>query len=329
MRRVVLDLDTGTDDAQAIILAVEAPELKVEAITTVSGNVHVDKTSWNSLKVLELAGITDIPVARGMDKPLVRDYPIPRHRRGLSHGIDGLGNTFLPKPEGNLDEKHAVDLIIDVVMAYPEEVTLIPVGPLTNIAMAVLKEPRVAKEAAELVLMGGAFATTPYGVGNVTPVSEFNFWFDPEAANIVLKAGFRKITCVGLDTTTDPSACIRAEHLEKFSREDPLEDFVVKLNRWRMTQARAAGISHLHDVQAVAYVVDRTLFKTERMFVTIIDRVPDDNLCRGQSIADRRVGLKIAQQYMKYTPSVAEICSAVDGERFLDLYISRVTGREE
>ena len=161
MYRLILDTDPGLDDALALFLALASPEVQIEAITTVSGNVHVDLTTRNALTLLELAGRTDIPVARGCDRPLSRQPVFADY----VHGQNGLGGVELPTPNLQPLAQHAVDLIIERVMAAPREITLVPVGPLTNIALALRKEPRIADRVSEVVIMGGALRVP----GNVTP----------------------------------------------------------------------------------------------------------------------------------------------------------------
>lgn len=303
-------MDTGVDDAMAILLAVKSPELKVEAITTVSGNVHVDKTSENSLKVLEIAGMGDIPVAKGMERPLVR-----RLETGEAyHGKDGLGDTDLPPPRLGLHPKHAVELLIEKVMSYPGEITLIPTGPLTNVAKAFLREPRMIERIKGIILMGGAFAVTSYGHGNVGPVSEFNVWCDPEAARIVFRSGL-PITAVGLDVTADPSACLSEKYLRRFrSIDTPIAKLIVKLSEFRLGLARSI---RLHDPLAVAVAIDGSLVKTKKYWVDVETK---GEITRGETVADRRPRWR----WRDKVPNV-DVCYGVDGERFLDLFTNRLT----
>jgi len=193
MQRIILDTDPGIDDALALFLALASPEVQLEAITTVSGNVHVDLTTRNALALLELAGRTDIPVARGCDRPLVRRPVVADY----VHGSNGLGNVELPEPQLRPVGRHAVDVIIEKVMEARGEITLVPIGPLTNIALAVREEPRIAQYVREVVIMGGALRVP----GNVTPAAEFNIYADPHAAHMVLHAGW-PIRSVTLDVTT-------------------------------------------------------------------------------------------------------------------------------
>lgn len=193
MPRIILDTDPGIDDAFALFLALASPEVQLEAITTVSGNVDVNKTTRNALALLELAGRTDIPVARGCPEPLVRQVVSAAH----VHGDNGLGGAVLPEPHTRPLSQHAIEVIIEKILAAPGEITLVPIGPLTNIALALRTEPRLAEYVREVVIMGGALRVP----GNDTPTAEFNIFADPHAAHIVLHGGW-PIRLVSLDVTT-------------------------------------------------------------------------------------------------------------------------------
>ncbi len=193
MQRIILDTDPGIDDALALFLALASPEITLEAVTTVQGNVSVEQTTYNALTLLTLAGRTDIPVAYGSAEPLVRKRVHAAH----VHGQNGLGDITLPEPTIAPVEQQAIDLIIEKIMSNPGEITLVPIGPLTNIALAVRREPRIAQHVHEVVIMGGAVRVP----GNVTPSAEFNIFADPHAAHIVFHAGW-PLRLVSLDVTT-------------------------------------------------------------------------------------------------------------------------------
>jgi inosine-uridine nucleoside N-ribohydrolase len=215
MQRIILDTDPGIDDALALFLAFASPEIQLEAITTVSGNVHVDLTTHNALALLELAGRMDIPVARGCEGPLLVKYV-----DADVHGSNGLGGIVLPHPKTQPVFQHAVELIIEKVMDAPGEITLVAIGPLTNIALALRREPRIAQSVREVVIMGGALRVP----GNVTPIAEFNIFCDPHAAHIVLHAGW-PIRLVTLDTTT--VTLLQREQVETLARrESKITDFI-------------------------------------------------------------------------------------------------------
>ncbi|MQA86590.1 MAG: ribonucleoside hydrolase [Streptosporangiales bacterium] len=189
--KIILDCDPGHDDALAILLAHGCPAIELLAITTVAGNQTLDKTTRNAQAVCAAAAITGVPVAAGCDRPLLRELRTAAH----VHGESGLGGVTLPEPAVPPADAHAVDLIVELVLGHPSEVTLVPIGPLTNIALALRREPRIAGQVREVVLMGGAHTR-----GNITPAAEFNIWVDPEAAEAVFTAGW-PVTMVGLDLT--------------------------------------------------------------------------------------------------------------------------------
>ena len=194
MQKLIIDTDPGIDDALALLLALAAKdELDVTAITTVNGNVGVDQVTENVFRILDVAGRSDIPVYKGNGKPLMRE----NDNWEEFHGDDGLGNLGFKEVPGTVKEESAVDFLIRKVREEKGEITLVPIGPLTNIAQAVQKDPEFARNVKEVVIMGGA----EHG-GNMSPCAEFNFWTDPEAAKIVFQAGFERVTMVGLDATS-------------------------------------------------------------------------------------------------------------------------------
>src|SRR5919201_306923 len=189
--KVILDCDPGHDDALAILLAHGNPAIELAAITTVAGNQTLDRTTLNARRVCSLAGIHDVPIVAGSERPLTRDLVTAPH----IHGQSGLDGPAWGPPTVPLAPDHAVDLIVSLVMASPGEITLVPTGPLTNVALALRREPRLVSAVREVVLMGGAYTR-----GNETPAAEFNVFVDPEAAAIVFGAGW-PVTMVGLDLT--------------------------------------------------------------------------------------------------------------------------------
>lgn len=193
-RKIIIDCDPGTDDAVALLLAMAAPdELEIRGITCVAGNVPLERTAANARRVRELAGRADIPVLAGCPRPILRPLVTAVH----IHGSDGLAGAGLPPPASALTQGHAVDFIIDECLAAgPAGITLCPLGPLTNIALAIVKAPEILPHIAEIVLMGGAVL----GPGNVTPAAEFNIHVDPHAAQVVFDCG-RPIVMHGLDVT--------------------------------------------------------------------------------------------------------------------------------
>jgi inosine-uridine nucleoside N-ribohydrolase len=208
MPRIILDTDPGIDDALALFLALASPEIQLEAVTTVHGNVPVELTTRNALGLLEIAGRSDIPVARGSAQPLVR---VPVDAKYV-HGPTGLGTLTLPEPSASVVSASAADLIIERVLAAPGELTLVAVGPLTNLALALRREPAIASQVREVVIMGGALRVP----GNVTPAAEFNIYADPHAAQVVFKAGW-PLRLVSLDATN--TAAVTRQQTRQLARQ--------------------------------------------------------------------------------------------------------------
>jgi inosine-uridine nucleoside N-ribohydrolase len=329
MKRVIIDTDPGIgvpgadiDDGLAIILALKSPELSVEVLTIVNGNVGMEEGTANALRILELMGASHIPVAKGMAKPLLREMAPVREafNQVLSKGkrLSEVGSEQETPTLSSLPE-HAVDLLVSRVMSAPGEITVIAIGPLTNVAMAMLKEPRFAENLKELIVMGGAATVLAQ---NMTTVAEFNMYTDPEAAKIVLHSG-APITMVGLDVTMQ--VFLTREHLAKIaqyktplteyivSRAEPWIDFLgVAFPKWPEYQNGCA----LHDPLAIGVVLDPSLVRTERAYV---DVETGSDLTRGQTVADRGLAIMPPSQ----EPNV-NICVEVDTERFMELFISRV-----
>lgn len=309
LRHIIIDTDPGVDDALALMLAFSSPELVVEAVTTVTGNVSQEKAHRNALKMLEFLGVSDTPVARGAAKPLLREALDAEE----IHGETGLGEAVLPEPELRSDERPAVELIAEKTEELDGGLTLVAIGPLTNIASAVIAEPWIVDKVAGLIIMGGAFHATPYGHGNVTPVAEFNIWHDPEAAKIVLDSGL-SVKAVGLDVTTNPDNRLSKGHIDEMER--------LRTRRAQLAADLCRGLVQrfsslsLHDPMAIAATLDPNLAETER-FAVDVETVGD--LTRGQTIADMRR----PQRAWKRKANV-DVCISFDSERFLRLFMDRV-----
>lgn len=201
-RKIILDCDPGTDDSLCIMMALTHPDIQLLAITAESGNLTSDKTSQNALKILEYLGRTDIPVCQGMTHPLVRDHPSDPY----SHGEDGLGNHFFPAPTAKVSSIFPANMIIDQVMKYPHEVSLVCTAPLTNLALAVMMKPEIVSLIKAVYHIGGSYGISDYAFTNATgdnPMSEWNVYVDPEAAKIVYESGIN-ITTIGLDVAFNP-----------------------------------------------------------------------------------------------------------------------------
>ncbi|HEU4808272.1 MAG TPA: nucleoside hydrolase [Homoserinimonas sp.] len=251
-KKLLLDCDPGLDDALALVLAHGDPNLELVAVTTVGGNVALENTTRNALELREYLGFTSIPVAAGAAGPLVRDAK----NAAEVHGAGGLGDVILPKAQLPLDGAHAVDLIINTLQASPGEIHLVAVGPMTNIALALRQEPRIAEWAASFVIMGGSYTR-----GNTTPAAEFNIYADPEAAAEVFAADWNTVM-IGLDLTLQAMVTDtvkgRMRELGDLGRELvlPLATF------WNDPQDPNWGGQAVHDVCAVAYVSRPDLFQT-------------------------------------------------------------------
>lgn len=259
-RKIILDCDPGHDDAIAILLAAAHPKIELVAITAVAGNAEIEKTSINALKVCEIAGLTHIPVARGAGKPLVR----ARETAPDIHGDTGMDGPLLPQPTKALSDEHAVDLIIRKLLSSEGDITLVPVGPLTNIALAMLKEPNILPKIQEIVIMGGAT------FGNKTPAAEFNIYVDAEAAKVVFESGV-PITMMGLDLTHQAMAT--PDIVNRIAQvQNPVSHFVVELLRFFSdTYHDVFGFvgAPIHDACCIAYLIDPTLIETKKLRVDI------------------------------------------------------------
>jgi purine nucleosidase len=260
-RKIVLDCDPGHDDAIALLLAHGSPAVELLAVTTVAGNQTIEKVTRNALAVARIGGVTGVPVAAGCTRPLVRTA----RPAGDIHGESGMDGPVLPGPDPArdipLDPRHAVDLIIETVLAHPPgTVTLVPTGPLTNIALAARKEPRIVGRVAEVVLMGGGHHT-----GNRTPVAEFNILTDPEAAQIVFREPW-PVTMVGLDLThqalATPDVVARIAALDTAPARFVAELLAFFGSTYRSLQGFPAP--PVHDPCAVAFVADEGVLTTRR-----------------------------------------------------------------
>ncbi|MFB0503221.1 MAG: nucleoside hydrolase [Candidatus Bathyarchaeia archaeon] len=318
MKRIMVDTDIGIDDALALILALKSKELRLEAITTVSGNVHVDKCTKNALRILELMDRKDVPVAEGASKPLKRELHTAEH----VHGKDGLGDSGLPEPKIKPIDKVAADVIIEKVARDPGEMTLVPIGPLTNIALAMEREPRLAEKVKEIVLMGGAYGVSRYGYGNATPVAEFNIYTDPEAARRVYESG-AQITAIGLDITNDPETLLTQEDLGEIQRADSrTAQILVKItqNLFNYNERRIGRRAMaIHDAIAVSYLIYPNLFTVKKYRVDIETK---GEFTTGQTVTDRRTGT--LENDAEISEANVHICTSVRGRQLVNLLVNRI-----
>ncbi len=307
MKNVIIDTDSAIDDVLAMMLAFNSPELNIEAVTTVAGAASQEHAQKRALRLLKFLGIKNVPVATGAVKPIFRRYS------GPSSKTAELDELLPSQPEQKPDRRQAVKLILDKADESSGNLTIIGIGPLTNIATAILADPEIVDKITDLIIMGGAFGVTPYGRGNVTPVAEFNIWCDPEAAKIVFDSRMA-VRAIGLDVTTDPS--------NRFSRERFLEMQKSNAERAKLAvglcrrRIHELGYSYLHDPVAVAAAICPGMIRTKRFFVEVETM---SELTRGQTIAYERSPSDHSTER-----SIVNVCISVNSEQFMDLFTGRM-----
>ena len=301
-QKIIIDTDPGVDDVIAISMVLRSPELEVLGLTSIFGNTYGEVTAQNALRLVELEGHDSIPVSRGSDVPLV----IPLKDLGtMVHGEDGMGNTNPPPPKGKVTNKSAAEFIIETVHTYPGEVILVPIGPLTNIALALRIDPAIVSLTKKVVLMGGAVSKP----GNISPTAEANIYHDPHAADIVMRAGW-PLVMVGLDVTQQivmTSSFLEEIYKTKNSVTNLIRRILPFYQRFHDSHFDSGGDIHTHDPSAIAYLLNPDLFHTESVSVF----VESGGHCKGQTIADWH-------NQWESRPKV-EVCMNVDGERALGL----------
>ena len=303
--RIIIDTDPGIDDAFAFLLALASPEIKLEALTTTQGNVTLEKATTNALAVLELARASHIPVVKGSVVPLVQ----PLRASADVHGESGIGDSRLPEPGTKPIPKHAVDYLIERVLAEPGEISIFPIGPLTNIAMAIRKEPRFAQAVKELVIMGGAILDG----GNMTPQAEFNIYVDPHAAHIVFHSGI-PITLIPLDVTH--KCLFKLEHVDRVMKiNSPISRFIKEAIEvyLRFSVERGFEGSALHDPLTLATVIAPELLTLKEYYV---DVDISGGVSMGKTFADIYNVLK--------KPANMKVAMNVRGEDFIELFLQRM-----
>ncbi|MGW2223692.1 nucleoside hydrolase [Nonomuraea sp. NPDC001684] len=296
MKKVLIDCDPGIDDALALALAAGSPDLDVVGVTTVGGNVDLELTTANVLALREFLDLGDVPVTPGSAGALLHRTV----RAGHVHGDTGLGDVVLPAPVRPLSEGHAVDFIVDALRAAPGEITLVAVGPLTNIALAVRREPRVVEWARELVIMGGSYTR-----GNHNPAAEFNMLADPEAAAIVFEAGWQ-VRQLGLDVTL--SALVTADVLDRMRPLGRLSELLVPAAQFYGV-VTAEGGPAIHDACAVAYVLDPSLFTCVPAVVNV------------ETAGTYTRGMTVTDFDLRGRPANALVATSVDVKGFWDLVL--------
>jgi inosine-uridine nucleoside N-ribohydrolase len=302
---VVIDCDPGHDDALAITLALARPELHVLGITTVGGNSTLANTTRNALRVLALLGRTDVPVAAGAVAPLTRELETAPE----VHGASGLDGADLPEPASAPVPEHAVEFLRATLLAAPEPVTLIPVGPLTNIALLLRMYPEAADRIGRISLMGGS-----RGAGNWTPAAEFNIWVDPEAARIVFRSGL-PITMCGLDVTHQALMGLREVDRLRAVGTRPARVFADLLEFFTRFHVERYGTADtpIHDAVAVASVAIPGMVDTRPYHV---DVAVDDDITRGRTVVDDRG--------QPGAPPNVDLALGIDRAAFADLVIEAV-----
>lgn len=283
MKKIILDCDPGMDDSLAIIMAAKSSELNLMAVTTVNGNYPVDVTCVNARRILELIGRTDIPVARGMAKPLFRESP----EDPFTHGKDGQAEAFLPEPTIAADKRHAADLIIELVRTYPGEITILCTAPMSNLALAITKDPEIVPMIQEVIAISGMFGFNEHAFRNATgdtPLSEWNVYVDPEAADIVYRSGVR-LTAIGLDAATHFDTDFTQDDIAAFRNSTkPEAQFLA--NAISFVNGRGFGsYCAVIDGVAVAYAIDEAVVETMEGHVGVETK---DGLTLGMTVMDRR-----------------------------------------
>jgi purine nucleosidase len=304
MKKIVLDVDTGVDDALGIMLAVKSGCFDVLGITTVNGNVSLSKATENTCKILDFLQVNqEIPVICGASRPLMRHVYF-EHR---IHGEDGLGGALRDVPvRTQVQEGYAPDFMIEQVKKHPGEVTLIMTGPLTNLALAVSKYPELVQQVKEVIFMGGVVKEH----GNVTPTAEYNMYVDPEAAKIVFRAGFPSLTLVGLDVTR--KVLLDEAHIRELG-DTPMADYVKQSTSeytQRYFERNGVRACALHDPLAVAVAMSPELVTTQKLYVDVETR---SDLCDGQTVCD-------FQNRLMKEPNM-NVCLDVDAPAFFEQFI--------
>ena len=343
--RVIIDTDPGVDDALALLLAMRSPELSIEGITPVAGNVPLQLTLPNALRMVEIAGRTDIPVAAGASAPLVRRLVTATY----AHGENGLGGAVFPEPKTMPVAQPAAEFIRETIRKYLHEITLLTIGPLTNVATAFRSDAELAHMARGLVMMGGSLSG-----GNITPAAEFNVYVDPEAARIVFQSGI-PITMVGLDVTRKTT--LTEEHVATLEAgQNAVSQAAGKIARNAINRAREQGFMlgpNMHDSLAVAAFLDPSLLEWKDYYVDVetageltagetLGYSPTSGDLRRTPEMEKEAALKMSIRGSAPTlastntsPVIrdkfaanARVAVGVDTGRFFDLLIGRLSGKQ-
>src|SRR5271155_4568290 len=320
--RVIIDTDPGTDDALAILLALRSPELHVEALTVVAGNVTAPVGLENALKIVSLAGRCDLPVAEGAQRPMHAKLNI----EPFWNGPNGLGGAELPPAQCKADPRFGPDVIIELVHKYPHEITIIGVGPETNLALAILKDPTIVPLVKRVTLMAGSISG-----GNVNGAAEFNVFCDPDAADLVFRAGW-PVTMVGLDVTE--ITLISSAQVDEIERSGGAEaKFAAAVARFQvgLYQGTGFGGGAIHDALAVGVAIDPSFVKLRAMR---IDVETEGRIARGETVANRLGTVDHVVDKGEHLETVgvdevkpnAQVAVGIDSERFLKFFVARLCG---
>ncbi|HTZ47273.1 MAG TPA: nucleoside hydrolase [Verrucomicrobiae bacterium] len=323
-RRIILDTDPGVDDAMAIFLALRSPELKVEAVTPVSGNVPLAFTLPNALRLVEITGRTDVPVAAGADTPLLRRLVTASY----VHGENGLAGVEFPPPKLKPVAEPAAEIIRRIVYSNPGEITIVGVGPLTNVATALKSDPDFAPKIKEIVVMGGSLSG-----GNITPAAEFNFYVDPEAARIVFDSGV-PLTMVGLDVTH--KVLLNETHIKQLeAAQNPVSQAAAKIMRAtfdRMRKGHDVTVVAMHDPLTVAHLIDPTILTLKDYYVQIEtsgEFTSGESVGYAYSPARPSPPMNTGQSVPPYPQPEfkpnAKVAVGVDPDKFFNLLMPRLT----
>jgi inosine-uridine nucleoside N-ribohydrolase len=295
---IILDCDPGIDDALAIAFATASPEIDLVGITTVAGNVGLAKTTANALAVASFVGAPTVPVTAGAAAPLLR----PALDAGHVHGTSGLGGAVLPPPARTAADGHAIDFIVDTIAAAPGEITLVATGPLTNIGLALRREPRLVSWVRDFVIMGGSASR-----GNVNQAAEFNMWADPEAAAIVFGAGWT-VRMIGLDVTLLARATAAVQERMRSLGELGTRLLLPAIAQYRDSH-NTAGEPPVHDVCAIVSIADPAVFGYTPALVQVETH---GRLTSGMTVTD-------------FAPSIshnADVATAIDVDRFWNVVLA-------
>lgn len=306
-RKIIIDTDPGQDDAVAILLALASPELEILGITAVAGNVPLALTVKNARMICELAGRTDVKIFSGSVRPMVRELVTAEN----VHGKTGLDGPTLPEPTMPVQDRHAVDFLVDTLMAEkPGSVTICALGPLTNVALALVREPKIASRIREIVLMGGGL----FEGGNVTPAAEFNIYVDPHAADVVLRAGIPTVV-IPLDCTH--KALTTAKRVDAFRKlgTKPAKAVVEMLEFFERYDEHKYGTDGgpLHDPCVIAYLLQPDLFGGRHINVSV------------ETSSELTMGMTVADWWgVSGRPKNATYIRDVDHEKFFALLVERI-----